>query len=166
MLQKQTQPQYTKEQLWKLYDNLPPELQEAIFSSENSEQLDAICQRYGVAENQIPETAKLIGRVLLGVLPPEDFPAALEKETGLKKETAKQITHEINRFIFAPVKDYLAQIYHLGVGAAESADTSKLKTQTEKTEAPGINEEASPAVEEKIKTTGETKNDSYREPLK
>lgn len=154
----QTQPQYTQDQLWKLYDKLPPELQEAVFSAENAEHLDAICQRYEVAVKQIPDIAKLIGRVFLGVLPPEDFPTVLEKETELKKETAKQVTHEINRFIFAPVQASLAQIYNIGVSTAEGADASGSKTPTTKgAETPKATEEAKPAPKEGLAA------DTYRE---
>ncbi len=38
---------YPKEQLWELYENLPKELQEAIFSSENADKIYDICTRNG-----------------------------------------------------------------------------------------------------------------------
>ncbi len=146
-------PEYTKDQLWKLYDKLPSELQEAVFSEETAGHLDDICKRYSVAEGKVSEVAKYVGRVLLGVLPPEDFQTALEKEVVLARDAAKQIAHEINRFVFAPVKDQLNQIYHIGTTApAKTASAPEMMREPAETPA-GIPQKPSEA----------SKADVYRE---
>lgn len=157
--QPQTQ-QYTRDQLWKLYDKLPAELQAAVFSADNAAQLESICQRYAIEELKIPGIAKLIGRVFLGVLSPEDFSATFEKEIDLKKETSKQVLHEINRFILAPVRNSLDQIYHSqGATAAENPKTPAAAGLPEKTETPQTVKETAPTQKEKVE-------DVYRETIK
>lgn len=112
-------PEYTPEQLWKLYEKLPEALKNAILSSENVDDIFNICTRNEIGDEQISEIARYTSYVLLGVLPPEDFQKTLEKELKLKKEVAKKITHEINRFIFYPVKDALSSLYKRGVTLPE-----------------------------------------------
>ena len=76
--------EYSKDQLWKLYEKLPEELQEAIFSGESADNIDNICARNSI-DNLTAEVAKYAGRVLMGILPPVDFQQTLEKvmETSL-----------------------------------------------------------------------------------
>lgn len=136
---------YTKEQFWKLYRNLPQELQDALFSEETGDNIYDICKRNEVEEN-LGEIVDYVGQVLIGILPPEEFQNTLEKELKLKKEVAKEIFHEINRFIFFPVKENLAVLYKIEIAPSEKpAETPPLK------EAP---------LEEELK-----KKDIYREPI-
>ena len=150
-------PTYTKDQLWKLYDKLPAELQEAVFSEETAGYIGTVCERYGLEENKISEVAKFVGRVLMGVLPPKSFQEVLAKEIGLKKDAAQQISHEINRFVFAPVKDHLNQIYHIGTEPPKKTAIPLEEAQESK---PEQETTAPPKTEEKP-----TRPDAYREPL-
>ena len=105
-------PDYPKEQLQELYENLPEELREAISSEESGDNIYKACTRNNVSKNdKINEVAKYTAYVLLGLLSPDDFPKKLEKEVKIKKDSAKQIALEINRFIFFPVKDSLEGLY-------------------------------------------------------
>lgn len=138
--------QYTKEQLLKLYEKLPEELQEAIFSVETADNIWNICERYNI--NEVSEVAEIVGNVLLGVLAPEDFQETIERELKLEKEIAKKVTQEINRFIFYPVRNELEKLYQTKTApAGEIAPTAP-----------------SPAENEK-KPTGPEKEDTYREPV-
>jgi hypothetical protein len=100
--------EYSREELWRLYEKLPEELQQAMFSVENADHIGEICKRNEI-EEKTPEIAKQIGYVLLGLLPPEEFREWLEKEFG--KEKARAISHDINRFILFPVKASLEKLY-------------------------------------------------------
>jgi len=107
--------EYTKEQLWKLYEKLPEELKEAVFAEETANNIDDICTRNGIEDNRISEIARYTGRVLMGVLPPEDFQETLEKELKLEKDLAKKVSQEINRFIFYPVKASLEELHKIEI---------------------------------------------------
>ena len=102
--------EYSKEELWKLYEKLPKELQEAIFSVEVAKNIRETCKRNEV-EDKMSEIAAKVGHVLLGVLSPDDFREYLEQELG--KDKAKGVFHDINRFVFFPVKGALAQLYEM-----------------------------------------------------
>jgi len=93
-----------------MYKELPEELQEALFSIEGADQIDAICEEFGIAESSQGVT-KQIGNVLLGIIPAQEFENVLIKEIGLKKTTAQQVGRRIYRAIFYPVKMELEQLH-------------------------------------------------------
>lgn len=107
--------EYTKEQIWKLYGNLPEELKEAIFSEETADNIWEICSRNGIEDERISEVARYTGRVLMGLLPPDELPETLEKELKIDKGMAKKISQEINRFILYPVKANLEELYKIEI---------------------------------------------------
>jgi hypothetical protein len=151
---------YTKEELWKLYEKLPPVLQEAIFSEENADHINRICERYGLKEEQIPKVAKFSGRVLMGLMLPEDFLSVLKKEVGLKDDIAKQIAHEINRFVFAPVKDYLAQLHRI----EKQPEKGTTPPPTIPEEIEGTKKRLPESVDNELKGRAQA-HDIYREPI-
>lgn len=138
--------EYTREQLWKLYQKLPGELKEAIFSVGTADSIYDICERNEVEE--ISEVAKYTGWVLLGVLPPEEFEETIKKELKLKKEIAKKVAREINRFIFFPVKSSLEEIYKVAI-----------------TPPPAVPKVIPPTKPPKEKPKAPPKKDIYREPI-
>jgi len=135
---------YTKEELWRLYEKVPQELKDAVFAVETAEYTSDICERYDIKGEMVSEMAKQVRNVLLGLLPPEDFQNILEAELKLEKETAEKVAREINRFIFYPVKPELEQLYKTGGVSAEEEISRPTERKTEE------------------KPAGE---DRYREPL-
>lgn len=135
--------------MWKLYEKLPDELREAIFSAETADNIWDICDRNEAEE--VSKVAKYTGYVLVGVLSPDEFQKTLEEEVGLEKETAKKVAQEINRFVFYPVKTVLEEIYKVPI--APPPVTARVVPPTPE----------APSPEEKPPTPpGE---DIYREPI-
>lgn len=142
---------YTKEQFWKLYEKLPQELKDALFSEETGNYIYETCKKNGI-EDKLGEVVESVGQVLLGVLPIENFQENLEKELKLKKEVAKKVFQEINRFIFFPLKESLTALY--GTEIIPTAKPSTLPPEVP-------SEEAKPEE----KPTPLEKPDIYREPI-
>jgi hypothetical protein len=139
--------EYTKEELWKIVEKLPDELKEAIFSEKTAENIFSICTRYGIEEGEkISKVAKYVGRVLMGLLPVNEFQETIEKELKLEKEVAKGINREVEMLIFYPVKNQLEEIYKVEI--APPARPTKI------TPPPTLEEKPSPP-----------KRDIYREPI-
>ena len=139
-------PDYPKEQLRRLYKNLPKDLQEASYSQKVASNIQEICTKNGITdEDLIFEITKNIGHVFLGLLPPNEFSSVLEKELKIEKKKANNIASEITRFVFLPVKRSLEALYKIEIK-------------------PGLKPEAKPvsepATEEKPK-----RQDKYREPI-
>jgi hypothetical protein len=110
--------EYSLDETWKLYEKLPEELKEAIFSETTAESIWNICERNEIPGEKISEVAKYTGRVLLGLLPPNEFQETLEKELGIEREKAKMITREITRYVFFPVKASLEELYKIEITPA------------------------------------------------
>lgn len=124
-------PGYSKEQLAQLYKDLPKDLQEAVFSEENSYNLREICLKNGVRdEDVIFEITKNLGYVFLGLLVPNELQDVLEKELKIEKSKAEQITSEISRFIFLPVKNSLETLYNIKIKAGLKPKITHLSPKT------------------------------------
>ena len=144
-------PDYSKEQLQQLYADLPEDLQEAIYSEQNARNIQEICTKNGVADDDlIYEITKNTGHVLLGLLSPNDFSGVLENELKLKKKTAEQIAAGITRFIFFPVRVKLEALYK-----------TVIKSPTE----PAGNAIGPLETDSPLKKEGPKKSDVYREPI-
>lgn len=137
--------EYPPDKLWKLYEVLPKELQHVLFSEETANTIFEICKRNNLEESKMSELAKYVGYTLLGVLPPEEFENTIKEKLNLPPEKTKEINHEINRFIFFPVKNFLELIYGQKSQEGSLGDVKK-----------------SSEVEQKPK---EFSKDIYREPI-
>lgn len=105
---------YTREQFWKLYKKLPQELKDVIFAEETGNDINSICKKNGILKN-LKQIVEFVGQVLIGILPPDEFQKTIEEELGLKKDIAKKVTQEINRFVFYPVKRSLEELYSVEI---------------------------------------------------
>lgn len=151
---------YPKKQLQELYKNLPKDLREAGFSKENARNIQEICTKNGITDEDIIfDVAKNVGYVFLGLLPPNEFSYILEKELKIEKSKAELITSEIVRFVFLPVRKSLEALY---------------KTKINISIKPGsvVSPETPPSLEENQSTAGQPeagkpeKKDIYRETIK
>ena len=108
-------PDYKPEQLWPLYEKLPKDLQEAMFSVKTADTIYDICTRQALKEEEMSEIAKYTGYVLLGLLTPEEFEKTLKEELKLENDLAKKISREITHFIFFPIKESLEALYKIEI---------------------------------------------------
>lgn len=137
--------QYSQDEIWKIYEKLPQELKEAIFSAETADAIFNSCERNKVEE--VSRVAYYVGLVLMGLLLPQEFAGTLKKELGLSKVLADAIARDINRLVFYPVKPALEQLHRMEIEVSAKIVTPK----------PEEGEEEKPE-----EPKGE---DTYREPL-
>ena len=141
---------YTKEQVAKVREKLPEELQEALFSLETTNAIANACLKQNISNANNIKITEYVGYVLLGLALPQDFEQLLQKDLKIPKKKAQEIAREINRFIFYPVKPALEQLHSTQITAAPRSSTSK----------PIPQEAAQPELSEK--SSGP---DIYQEPL-
>ena len=141
--------QYTQEQLDKIYEKLPEELKEAIFSVETAEEIGDTCESYGITDNRVGEIADRVGYVLAGLMLPQEFAQVLETEVKLPKVLAQAIARDLNRFVFYPVRPALEQLHRMEIEVSARVVTPQ---PAEEGEAPT----------EKPRQAGP---DTYREPI-
>ncbi len=107
---------YTKEQLWDLYKQLPKDLQRATFSEEIGQKIRNVCLENEVTEdNLILGVTKTVGYVFLGLLSPNKFSSILQQEFKIEEEKADRITAEITAEIFFSLKETLEALYEIKI---------------------------------------------------
>ena len=136
---------YTKDELWKIYEKLPQELQEAIFSVETADAILNSCERNKVEE--VSKVAHYAGLVLMGLILPQEFSGTLKKEMKLSKTSADAVARDIDRLVFYPVKPAIEQLHRMEIEV-----TAKVVTPQ-------------PPEELEEKPEELKKDDAYREPL-
>ncbi|MFA5249280.1 MAG: hypothetical protein WC397_01955 [Candidatus Paceibacterota bacterium] len=104
------QKEYTQEEIWAIYETLPEELQEAIFSEKTAEVIFNACADIGGEDGRTSEVGKYAGRVLMGEMPVQEFKISLELDFNLNHEEANSIYTAINEAVFEPLKDSIASI--------------------------------------------------------
>lgn len=129
--------EYNQKEIIKILKELPEDVKETLFSEKTADSINNVCRKHGVPTEKISQAADCVGRVLLGILSLEELPEVLEKEAGLKKNTAQSVAQEIELSVFSQIKSSLKR-------PAARADT------------------ALPAKEEPRKPTGK---DIYHEPV-
>jgi len=107
--------EYTQQEMWDIYEKLPEDLQQAVWSPETAEHVRNACKRSSVEQDKIPQVAKFTGRVLMGLLTPEEFKIRLKEEVELSEEVIQNVFRGINRFVFMPVRETLSALYGIEI---------------------------------------------------
>lgn len=142
--------QYTQEQIDKILEKLPEELQEAIFSVETAQEIGQVGDTYGITDERLNRISEYVGFVLMGLILPQEFSGMLEKEIELPKTLAEAIARDLNRLVFYPVKPALEQLHQMEIKVEAKVVT------------PAPEENKQPPKEESEEGNGP---DSYREPI-
>lgn len=184
---------YTQQELEEKYKQLPPAVEEAIFSVNAEKTLEEIGKKHKLQIDRLGILANETRLVMLGLTHPKDFIDNLAKRLELDIETAKNIAQEINRRIFHEIREELKKMHNINpLKALQSTDENppqakKFRIQDLKKEKPAEkpkiqatpfeyklkSEEAVRAPLEEIKISTEQKSpdknyptgDPYREPL-
>jgi len=144
---------YSKEQLWEMYKKLPEQIRETLSSEEMSDTISEICQKNNLSTEDNSLISNIINEVLFGILPASDFQKTIEMEMELRKDAAKKISQEIDRFVFSPVSAVL------GKTLETEKKKETIKTMREETET----KKELPVTKEKPKSSSQS--DTYRESL-
>lgn len=110
----------TRDQLWQLYEKLPEDLKEAIFSAEVADRNGDLAEKYGF-HDEVSTFAALVGDVLLGILPPKQFNERLRKELGLEPKVADALFQDAQQLIFEPLQEGLDLLYKNQISSPQVA---------------------------------------------
>ena len=139
---------YTKEQINKILQKLPEELGETLFSMETADAIWNASEKQDIVDERRTRIAEYAGYVLLGLMLPQEFEQALQKDIKLPKKVAQEVAREINRFVFYPVKPALEQLRSTEI------------TTASKTFAPEVSPPEQPGPPQEP-----SRPDVYREPI-
>lgn len=144
-------PAYSQEQLLELYNNLPRALQDAIYSEQNAKNIEEICAKNNITDEEtIFGIKENICYILLGLFPPGELSLMLEKELKLNKGACFEISNSVSRYILFPLRKYLEPLYGAPVSFKSTAEPEEETT----------GEEA-----QTITSSEEKQSAPYREPI-
>ena len=143
---------FPKEKLQEIYESIPQDLKEALFSQETADTINDICSENNLEEKQISKIIEYVGYVFLGLLSPNDFEETIKDKLFLTEELSRKINRQIIRIIFLPLKTSLELIYKIKIELPKEVIEEKLPATEE------------PPKEEKI-PSGKEEKDTYREPI-
>jgi len=104
--------EYSQEQLRELYQNLPKELQDALYSQENAKKINEICKKNNITdEKAVFDVAKITGYVLFGLLSPDNLETLFENDLKIEKNASEIVASEITKHVFMPIKNILEPLY-------------------------------------------------------
>jgi hypothetical protein len=101
----------TQDRSLERWDLLPMVLREALYSEPNSDFLWKTCEAEHVPDKKIYDVARITGYVLMGFLHPEDVAEELHETIGVDQKTADSIEAELNKRIFAPLRQDIDKVY-------------------------------------------------------
>lgn len=104
------QKQYSEE-LQMIYSVLPESLKDVIFAPETSEKYDQLAIRFQLDTKQRDTLSAQTTFLFMGLRNPQELVSALATELGIEKEKASLIALDLNRDLFAQVKDDLKSLY-------------------------------------------------------
>src|SRR3990167_3261611 len=117
---------YTDQRIAQMYDNLPEDLKDSIFSVDTTSVINEIGRKYGLAIDKIGDLANETGMVMLGVTHPNEFIGNLTERLEVDKEKARAIAQEINEQVFKKVRESLRKIHNMREGVEEE-EQDKIK---------------------------------------
>lgn len=131
-----------------LYAILPEPLKDIIFAPETSEKYDQLAIRFQLNEKQRDTLSAQTTFLLMGLRNPQELVTALATELGVENQQASLIAQDLNRDLFAQVKDDLKSLY-TPQAPATAAPQASAPAQSMQTPAPA------PAVPVAASTTEE-----------
>ena len=146
------------EKNWELFEKLPEELQEIIFSENLADIIWDICEKNNIEE--VNKVANLVGHILLGALPMGNFEQELMAELNLTQIAAAKVKEDADYAIFEPTKALLAEKKEV---EPKQAPSLKEKVNLEIDWEKGEKMTAPVAKEKKKREKKEKKQDPYKE---
>ncbi len=101
--------QYTQEEKWKLYEELPKKIQSVFWDGETGQRVIKIIERFGLGDKEEDTLMEIVFQMFLGVLPPSQAQKHVKEE--FDESTAIAIFQEIVRFIIYPTQKLLRDLY-------------------------------------------------------
>ncbi len=115
---------YSKEEIKKRLDSLPPEIQNFLYSAE----VDSIVQQIG-AKNKLhlDQTGLLlikINDVMIGFMEAADLPDSLSNILQIDKEKASLIAKDVDEMLFSKIREAMKKVYEANKAAPAEAPSA------------------------------------------
>lgn len=95
-------PELTREEKLKLLEKLPPRLQELMTSEDTGATLLYLGRKYHLSDHQVRLLSKILGDVILGIMPITNLPLEISTTVAVDMQTANSLAKDLNDLILSP----------------------------------------------------------------
>lgn len=95
-------PELTREEKLKLLEKLSPRLQELMTSEDTGATLLYLGQKYHLSDHQVSLLSKILGDVVLNILPVTNLPLEISTKAAVDTQTANSLVQDLNDLILSP----------------------------------------------------------------
>ena len=120
--------QFTSQEIEARFEQLPPEIQAAVTSSDVQEKIRAISERHHLHIDQFGELVDEIGLVMMGLQKSANFVSDLVSRLSIASSEAQAIAQEVSTEIFSSIRSYLENV---DPNAPSTANTDMSPTHAE-----------------------------------
>jgi hypothetical protein len=97
--------EFTQEKIKEAFDKANPKIQEILLDTWITEDVSLIGKKAGLRIDKIDILIRIIGYVILNLIPLSKLIDVIEKETNLDKEKSSEVAEKIDEFIFAKIRE-------------------------------------------------------------
>ncbi len=103
--------EYTTDEYWKLYEDLPPKAQELFWEDDIDDRIEKIAERFRLNEQKKKKTIRTIAHLFFGIVPLSQIKTIVREEIALGEDDGEKLSKEIIRFIIYPVQHILREVH-------------------------------------------------------
>ena len=95
-------PELTREEKLKLLEKLSPHLQELMTSENTGATLLYLGQKYHLSDHQVRLLSKILGDVVLGIIPVTNLSSEISTKVAIDRQTASGLAQDLDDLILSP----------------------------------------------------------------
>jgi len=112
------------------FAELPNVVQNAITSADVRERMRELADTHKLHLDQWETLENEVMMTLFGIVPVDELQANIQKEVGVPEEIAKELTENISKIVFEPIREELErELEHPDAKAAGVSDVEAARTQ-------------------------------------
>lgn len=102
---------YSEQQYNEIFQKLPPEIKDAIASSDTVNHITVIGKKHNLHIDKIGDLVDLTYDVMMGIVGTKDFVSELQNALGVTAIEASILARDIDENVFKPVKEVMLHLY-------------------------------------------------------
>ncbi len=126
--------EFTEEKIKEAYKKVSPVIKEILLDTWITEDTALIGRTLGIRIDKIDTIIRIIGYILLNLIPLSRLISVIDKETGIGKEKSTELAQKIDEIIFTKVRQKVREYKKPEDNISESVSESTSEPKIENTE--------------------------------
>lgn len=101
--------EFSQDKIKDAFDKADPKVRDILMDTWITEDISLIGKKLGLRIDKVDILIRIIGYVILNLIPLSKLIDVIEKETGLDKEKSTELTEKIDKFIFTKIREKIKE---------------------------------------------------------